>query len=136
MHLISRINLLTALSILSIFLSSCDPAQTIYIENQTSAPASILFTFNPGAQEYRFPEADASDTFLVRLDTLGASQEFYFGMGTWDITYSMDSLVAAVASIEIKSIRSSESFVGPQQVRTFFIDRMSKRKDRIELILD
>lgn len=136
MHLNSRINLLATLIVLSIFLSSCDPAQTIYIENQTSVPASVLFTFNPGAQEYRFHEADSSDTFLVRLDTLGASQEFYFGMGTWDITYSMDSLVAAVASIEIKSARSSESFVGPQQVRAFFTDRMSKRKDCIEIILD
>lgn len=136
MRLTSRISLLATLLVLSILLSSCDPAQTIYIENQTSAPASVLFTFNPGAQEYRFPEADSSDTFLVSLDTLGASQEFYFGMGTWDITYSMDSLVAAVASIKIESTRSSESFVGPQQVRAFFMDRMSKRKDRIEVILD
>ncbi len=133
----SRINLFGFILVSLVLLSSCDPIQSIYIENQTSKPASVLFTFNPGAQDYRFQEAEGADTYLVRLDSMGASQEFYFAMGTWGISSSLDSLVAAVASVEIKSERSSESFVGPQQVRVFFTDRIpKKRKERIEIILD
>jgi hypothetical protein len=124
------------LILISILFSACDPAQSIYLENQTSAPASVLFTFNAGAESYRFPEAEQSDTFLVRLDSTGASQEIYFGLGTWKIQASVDSLVAAVASIEITSERSSESFVGEQQVRAFLTDRIGKkRKERIEIII-
>jgi len=122
---------------ISILFAACDPAQSIYLENRTSAPATVLFTFNAGSESYRFPEANESNTFLVSLDTTGASQEIYFGLGTWKIQSSLDSLVAAVASIEIKSERSSESFVGAQQVRTFFTERIpKKRKSRIEIILE
>lgn len=133
----SKMSLLGFILVSLVFLSSCDPVQSIYVENQTSAPASVLFTFNPGAQDYRFQEAEGADTYLVRLDSTGASQEFYFAMGTWGISSSLDSLVGAVASVELKSERSSESFVGPQQVRAFFTERIKKKsKARIEIVLD
>lgn len=119
--------------------ASCDPGQSLRIENKTAEKASIKFVFKKDSQRYRFGEAEHSDTLLVELDSTKSNsmKEYHFGIGTWEIQSSFDSLVAMVESVEINTRTSKQIFAGEQQIRDFFKSRITGRhKETIEIKLD
>ncbi|MFT4762618.1 MAG: hypothetical protein ACI9XO_004856, partial [Paraglaciecola sp.] len=84
---------------------SCDPAQTILVTNETNADATVMVVFKKGDYRYKFIEPTASDTLIIDLEPKGQDSQkiFQFGLGTWKIQSSLDSLIAAVDLIEIKT---------------------------------
>lgn len=117
---------------------SCDPAQTMLISNETNADATVMVVFKKGEHYYKFPEPTASDTLIIELEGEGpdAQKVFQFGLGTWEIQSSLDSLIAAMDLIEIKTSKSKQTFQGEQQIRTFIKESVSrKQKELIEIKL-
>ncbi|MGK0309048.1 MAG: hypothetical protein ACI8RP_002016 [Urechidicola sp.] len=125
-----------ALFLLLLTFASCDPAQTLLISNETDADATVIVVFNKGAHYYKFVEPSASDTLVINLEPQGQNSQkvFQFGIGTWNIQSSIDSLIAAVDLIEIKTSKSKEIFQGEKQIRAFIEERVSGRqKELIEI---
>lgn len=125
------------IAIFSVFLLvSCDPGQSIVIENQTNANANIQFVFQGEDRPYQFEDLAQGDTLTIPLAPAGqnAAKEFHFGIGHWKVQYSMDKLVEMVASITIETTTSKELFTGKEQVRSFFEKRITGSRDEIILI--
>jgi hypothetical protein len=119
-------------------LVSCDPAQTIQIVNESHDAATVTVVFKKGLHDYKFVEPTASDTLIIALEPTGqnAVWNFQFGLGTWKIQSSIDSLIGAMDRIEIVSSKSTEIYQGEQQIRTFLEDRITgNRKELIEIKL-
>jgi hypothetical protein len=112
---------------------SCDPAQTVLITNETNADAIVMVVFKKGDYSYKFVEPTASDTLIVDLEAQGANSQriFQFGLGTWKIQSSLDSLIAAVDLIEIKTSKSTEVFQGEKQIKAFIEERISGRQKQL-----
>ena len=91
--------------IMALVFVSCDPGQRIKIENTTDAPAKITFIFNKDHHYYQFEETGNPDTLTIQLDSTqnNSVKEFFFGIGTWKIQNSLDSLVAMVDLIEVET---------------------------------
>lgn len=118
---------------------SCDPAQSILIENKTDSEATITFVFNQGHHDYKFSAPGESDTLSINLEKTGqdAVREFQFGLGTWKIQSSLDSLIAAIAVISIETVKSKEIFNDEKQIREFLESRISgSQKEVIEIRLE
>ncbi len=117
---------------------SCDPAQTLLISNETDADARVMVVFNKGEHRYKFVEPNASDTLIIDLEPKGQNSEeaFQFGIGTWKIQSSLDSLIAAVDLIEIKTSTSTETYQGEKQLRAFIKKRIAgSQKQLIDIKL-
>lgn len=136
-------NKLTLIRNLGLFLLlltfvSCDSAQTLLISNETDADATVMVVFKKGDYHYKFVEPTASDTLIIDLEPKGQDSQktFHFGLGTWNIQGSLDSLIAAVDLIEIKTSKSKEIFQGEKQIRAFIKKRVKgSRKELIEIKL-
>ena len=87
---------------------------------------------------YKFNENQESDTLKIELGTTENNSKIYeFGLGTWKIQSSLDSLISVVKSIDIETTKSKEFFQGEQQIRAFFESRISgSRKEIIEIVLE
>lgn len=120
--------------VLGIALISCDPAQTIEIENKSSDPSIIKFFFT-GDDYYKFENFLTKDSLILRLDS-GETKIFDFGIGTWEIHNSLDSLVARIDKIEIDTKKSTELFESHTQVKSFFWDRLIDDRYRARLIIE
>jgi hypothetical protein len=119
--------------------ASCDPAQTLLISNETDADATVMVIFNKGNHYYKFVEPSASDTLVIDLEPKGGDSKriFQFGIGTWDIQSSIDSLIVAVDLIEINTSKSKEIFQGKKQIKAFIEKRIKGRqKELIEIKLN
>jgi hypothetical protein len=92
----------------AIFFVSCDPAQTIEIENKSNKSSTIKFFFN-GDDYYKFKGFLTKDSLVLGLDS-GKSKVFNFGIGTWKIHNSSDSLVDRVKKIEIETEKSTQLY--------------------------
>ncbi|MBK8555997.1 MAG: hypothetical protein IPL65_09650 [Lewinellaceae bacterium] len=128
--------LLPCLSILLLY--ACDPAQNLLVVNKSNADASITFILNPNSQRYRFPEIQNTDTLTIQLDTSRANSEWRtnFGIGTWKIQSSFDSLVNLVTRIEIRTPHTQKAYNTPAEIHTFFENRITgSRKETIEIEL-
>lgn len=110
---------------LLIALSSCDPAQSIRIENATNAPANIEVVFKSGKHYYEFEDQRIGDTLNITLDPENSVREFHFGIGHWKVMNSLDSLVAMVESIKITTESATQTFKGQDQIQTFFENKIS-----------
>ncbi len=128
----------TTLLLISIVfgLSSCDPAQTLEIENKSGAESNITFYFvgTPYHKFEGFWQEEPLNIKMAPIDTV----VYVFGIGTWDINNSLDSLVARVEKVTIETSRSTEIFSGEKQVRTFFEDRIvdDRYRARIAIIIE
>lgn len=125
------------IAVFSVFLlASCDPGQSIRIENQTNKTANIQFVFQGEDRQYQFEDLTNGDTLAIRLEPVGqnATKEFHFGIGHWKVEYSMDKLVEMVASVTIETATSKEIFSGKEQIRSFFEKRITGSRDEIILI--
>jgi hypothetical protein len=97
-----------------------------------------MVVFKKGDHAYKFVGPTESDTLIIDLEPKNqdAVRTFQFGLGTWEVQSSLESLIAAVELIEIKTSKSTERFQGEQQIRTFIEDRVAgRRKELIEIEL-
>ena len=125
--------------LLLLIFTSCDPAQTIRISNETDDEATVTVVFKKGDHNYKFVEPTESDTLIIDLEPKGQNSEkiFQFGLGNWKIQSSLDSLIAAVELIELSTSKSKETYRGEQQIRAFIEDRITgSRKELIEIKLE
>ena len=128
--------LLVCLGLLSF---SCDPGQTIFIENATDSNATVTFIFSPGEHMYKFNEGIPSDTLVVELDNTPENSywEFHFGIGTWEVQGALDSLVSALDVLSIKSLNFNETFKEKQEMRNYLEDKIVGRfNEAIEIKLE
>ncbi|WP_231372751.1 hypothetical protein [Aureivirga sp. CE67] len=114
-------------------LVSCDPAQTIEIENNSNDLSTIKFFFT-GTEYYKFDNFVTKDSLIINLDSAEA-RVFDFGIGTWEIHNSLDSLVNRVERIEIVTKKSTELFESKDQVKSFFWDRLIDDRYRARIII-
>jgi hypothetical protein len=73
---------------------------------------------------------------VIDLEPQGQNSQkvFQFGIGTWNIQSSIDSLIAAVDLIEIRTSKSKEIFQGEKQIRAFIEQRIrGRQKELIEI---
>ena len=95
-----------------------------------------MVVFKKGEHIYKFVEPTASDTLIIDLGPKGQDSQkvFQFGLGTWKIQSSLDSLIAAVELIEIKTSKSKETYQGEKQIRGFIKERIKgSQKELIEI---
>ncbi|NOQ71916.1 MAG: hypothetical protein GQ574_07940 [Crocinitomix sp.] len=116
-----KVNLIVLL-VLGIALVSCDPAQTIEIENKADSKSSIKFFFN-GDEYHKFEGFLTKDSLILDLDS-SEKKIFHFGIGTWEMNNSLDSLIARVKKVEIETAKSTETFDTEARVKSFFWDRL------------
>jgi len=120
-------------------LTSCDPGQGLRIENQTDAPATIQFKFKKEKAHYIFEDLRKEDNLTITLgpDQQNATKEFHFGIGHWKVQGTLDSLVAMVESIEIKTVHATHTYKGQAQLQAFFEQRITGSYDEIiEIIVE
>ncbi len=133
-------NVITLLLVsISCLLLSCDPVQTIIIENATGSNATVTIIFSPGDHMYKFNEESFSDTLVVELENTpeNSYRAFHFGIGTWKTAGSLDSLVAALESFSIKSLNFNETFDEKVAIRNYLEDNIVSRfKQTIEIKLE
>ena len=115
-------------------LLSCDPAQRIEIENKSNKTSIIKFFFN-GEEYYKFDNFMTKDSLILSLDS-AEKRVFFFGIGTWEIHNSLDSLVHRVEKIEISTEKSTEIFETDIQVKSFFWDRLIDDRYRARIIIE
>lgn len=118
---------------------SCDPDQSLKIENKTKAKASIKFIFRKGKRPNRFEEFAKQDTLLVSLDTMPNKtiKDFSFGLGTWYVQDRLDSLISIVDYIEVETWKSKEIYSNKIQIKEFFKSRLNGRLHKqIEIKLE
>ena len=125
---------LIILMILGVTIASCDPARTIEIENKTNNSSTIKFFFN-GDDYNRFDDFLKKDSLILALSS-GEIVNFHFGIGTWEIHNSLDSLIARVDKIEIITEKSTELFENDTQVESFFWDRLIDDRYKARIIID
>ncbi len=118
------------LLLLPLVFTSCDPALTLKIENKTNADAKVKFGFKHDRHYYKFDEFTQKDTLIVTLDSTAQNRirEYRFGIGTWAIQSSFDSLIAMVDWVEVVTWKSTETYQGATQIREFFKSRITGRK--------
>ncbi len=114
-------------------LVSCDPAQTIEIENSSKDFSTIKFFFT-GNEYYKFDNFITKDSLIINLDS-AETRVFDFGIGTWEIHNSLDTLVNRVERIEVVTKKSTELFESKDQVKSFFWDRLIDDKYRAKIII-
>ena len=127
-----------ALFFLLLTFFSCDPSQSLRITNETDSDAQVMFVFKKGERSYKFAESLTADTLLVELEPKGqnAIREFHFGLGTWKIQSSLDSLISALEKIQLKSSTSTQTYTGAEQIRAFIKSRISgQQKEVIDIRL-
>ncbi|MEZ4887236.1 MAG: hypothetical protein R3E32_21065 [Chitinophagales bacterium] len=120
-------------------LTSCDPMQSIVIENKTNENASIKFVFKKGSEYLKTDEFAISDTLRVNLDATENNRvkEYDFGIGTWRVESSFDSLVLMTKRIEISTSKSKQIIEGEEAIRAFFKKRIvGSQNERIEIELE
>ena len=129
--------LVAVLLTVMLLLTACDPALVILVENQSTDSASIKLSFDQADRLYPWNEEDTSQTFLIELDTMAQqSQDFYFGMGHWDIPGVLDSLTGSISRIDVHVGERHITYTDPQEIKGFFEQRISpKYKGLIEIIL-
>jgi len=120
--------------LLVLFLVSCDPMQTIEIENKSDHTSVVKFFFT-GEGYYKFDEFLTKDSLIVNLDS-GEVKAFYFGIGTWEVHNSLDSLASRIDRIEVESGKSAEVFDNDYQVESFFRDRLVDDRYRARIIVE
>jgi len=135
-YLAERYNVLIIFMVIGFSLTSCDPAQTVEIENKSHDVSTIKFFFT-GDGYYQFNNFLTKDSLVLRLDS-GQTKDFHFGIGTWEINNSLDSLVSRVERIEIHTKKSTELLESKTQVKSFFLDRLidDRYKARILIKID
>lgn len=127
------------LSCLSLNLFSCDPGQTIIIENATGSNATITFAFEPGVHMYQFNESSPPDTLVVELDNTpeNSYRAFHFGIGGWEVQGALDSLVSSLAALSVKSLNFNATFREKQEIKHYLEDKIVGRfKETIEIKLE
>jgi hypothetical protein len=108
-------------------------------QNATSSNATVTFIFSPGEHMYKFKEDPFSDTLVVELANTPENSfwQIDFGIGTWEVQGSLDSLVAALESIRIQSLNFNETFDEKQDIRNYLEDKLVGRfKETIEIKLE
>jgi hypothetical protein len=96
--------------------------QTIEIENKLLSESTIKFYFS-GADFYEFDEFLTKDSLILNLAS-HENKAYHFGIGTWEINNSIDSLISRVDKVEIVTENSTERFAGKYQISTFFRTRL------------
>ncbi|MCH8903463.1 MAG: hypothetical protein IIA45_06080 [Bacteroidetes bacterium] len=128
-----RINILITL-ISIILLSSCDPLQTIELENKSQSTATIKFYFN-GSDDYQFEGFVTNDSLILNLQP-NEKKRFDFGIGTWQIRNSLDSLISKVEKVEILTDKSTETFIGERKIESFFKDHLIDDRYKARIIIN
>lgn len=139
----NKILKLFIVALLPLLFMACDPAQTLFIRNETDGDVQLIIGFEKNnAYRQRFMEnmTDnlSSDTLTINLDTTAqnSSKEFHFGIGHWKVQNELDSLAASVEWIEIKTAKSTKLFSTTSEIKTFFEERLVGRSnERIEIII-
>ncbi len=103
-------------------LVSCDRMQTIEFENKCVSESTVKFYFK-GSYYYKFDGFLTKDSLILNLKP-NEKKIFDFGIGTWEIHNSLDSLVSRIEKIEIETNQSTAIFNGKLQVESFFKDRL------------
>ena len=116
--------------------ASCDPAQKIEIENKTSSYATIKFFFLDN-DYHKFSSFLRKDSLVLKLAT-NEKKIFNFGIGTWEMNNSLDSLVSKISKIEVVTEKSTELFSSKAQIKSFFSDRIvnDRYKARIKIQIE
>ncbi len=129
-------SLFALLALLGLTLASCDPAHTLVIENKTKGPVEVSFRFQAGEHYYNFSEDSARESYHVMLNAAPpvSMHEIHLGLGTWEVTGVLDSLVAAIDHLEIVSDSSQRIIKGEAQLKPFFQSRISPQNKGIILI--
>ena len=127
---------LQAFILLELFftLVSCDPAQTIEFENKSVTESKVKFYFK-GDDYYKFDGFLTKDSLIISLKS-SEKKMFDFGIGTWEIHNSLDSLVHRVERVEIETVQSTTTFKGREQIESFFKDRLIDDRYRARIIIE
>lgn len=126
-------NLIIALILGTAFVS-CDPAQTIELENKLDTDSTVKFYFT-GGEHYKFDGFLTKDSLILKLAP-SEKRVFDFGIGTWEIHNSLDSLTTHINKIVIETEKSTETFVDDHQVKLFFQDRLTDDRYKAKIIIE
>lgn len=127
--------MIKAIQILLILIgfSSCDPIQTLEIENKLNTESTITFYFT-GTYYSKFEGFWQEEPLRLKMEPLD-TLVYDFGIGTWDINNSLDSLILRVEKVIIESSKSTEIFSSEKQVRSFFEDRIVDDNYRARILI-
>jgi len=123
MKVLRRYFLSVLAALFTLGMTSCDPMQTIEIQNKSETKSIITFHFK-GTEYHEFEGFWQEEPLTLNLapkDTV----IYDFGLGTWEMNNSLDSLVVRVDKVKIESEKSTEIFEGNSQIQSFFEDRFS-----------
>ncbi|WP_188051757.1 hypothetical protein [Flavobacterium sp. GP15] len=84
----------------AIFLTSCDPAHSIYLLNNTNDEAKVKFNLNSKIPNYRLNEI-SKDSIVFNIKQKDTA-EIYFGIGTWNEN-EIDEMSNSIKNIEIET---------------------------------
>ncbi|MDA9774043.1 hypothetical protein N9B82_03720 [Saprospiraceae bacterium] len=120
--------------ILGVVFISCDPTQTIEFQNKCESSSIIKLYFN-GKDYYKFDKFLTKDSLILQLEPT-EKEIFNFGLGTWNVHNSLDSLVSRVDKIRIETEKSTELFESKSQVDAFFRDRLIDDRYMARIIIE
>ena len=122
------------IGLILIGLNSCDPGQTLEIENKMSTESNITFYFK-GTEYYDFRDFLQEEPLSISLEP--EEKKIYdFGIGTWEYDHSIDSLSSRVNKVKIETKKSTEIFEGESQILSFFTDRIVDDRYRARILIE
>ncbi len=100
-------------------LTSCDPAHTIQLTNNTDSNAKVKFVINPKIENYSLKRISTGDSIIFNLKPSkieSDSSSIYFGIGVWD-DKEIDELAQAIKTIEIETIDKKTIYKSKRSVK-------------------
>lgn len=114
-------------------LVSCDPMKIIAFENNLSSESTVKFYFQ-GSGSSKFDNFITKDSLIINLQP-NEKKMYDFGMGSWEINNSIDSLVSRVKMIKIETAKSKIIFKEKKEVESFFKERLIDDRNKASIII-
>jgi len=120
-------------SIIILFLTSCDPLQTIEFENKSDHLTTAKFFFQ-GKIASKFYGFQNNDSLTIVLEP-EEKKVFNFGIGSWEINNTFDTLVSKIKKIEIINEYSTKSYSNKYQITNFLEKHILDNRYRARIII-
>ncbi|MEZ5008259.1 MAG: hypothetical protein R2753_08940 [Chitinophagales bacterium] len=120
-------NILVILLLVSVGLTSCEPALYITFDNHTGAYSSMNVYLDEPNSYFKMKEAGVKKIEFTTT-AINAVVEYSYGAGTWDAA-TIDELVKGISKIEFVSGNNSTEFTEKEAIRALFEENVHG-KDR------
>jgi len=131
-----KLRILMIIAVIFILIS-CDPAQELEFQNTSPDVAGIKFYFKPGKirQYDKFYDFMSEDSLVIYLKP-GEKKIYNFGIGTWEVYHSLDTLGSHIKEIKLETKASTVIIKGENQIKTFLSKNLIDDRYKARIVIE